>query len=401
MVLAEIPRFFNKFSFIPYKKTDQSCLEILFLESLDKVIYLGFVLLIAYVHSVQLDYQLHNIPNLYLATGQLIGTILLFTAYFLRKKSLKLAVWLLRLSMLSIVILEIETGFHEEGIPYHDPRNYLTIVALLGVWSFFYPGKPSRFVSVWTLILILYWIRIIAEEGEMPIQVVKDMSTVVPLYLFFFFINYWWFWTRYTSAYRGMLLDLKHRNFIRDIHDESGSILTDLNLYVNQLRIGDAITFDIKKNLSDLSSNSLQSLRNQIYRSEDEDLIRKNFWDGIRIILGRRYSIIGRRVKFSIDSKSKDILARSIPEERVTQLKSLFMEITSNDLRYGIGDSKWQIQVIEDYLVFIFLSSSKDQNKLHDGLGTKSIKSRVESLGGTIETINKNFSVKISLPIVN
>ncbi|WCL49098.1 hypothetical protein [Leptospira sp. GIMC2001] len=380
-------------------------------DSASRIVYPGVVFILAYLQSVFLEWGNQSSPNFTISLLQLILSIGLVCISFFYKKNLSVSIIGIHIVMIGIALLEIESGFHDPEFSFNDARNWLAIIALLGVWSFTYPGKVSRFVLIWTAILLYYLIRIIIEHDmTLPINTLKDMSTIFPLFVFFFFINNWWFGMGYLAAYRGILLEEKNLNFLRDIHDNVGSQLTDLSLYCKQLKEKDGISSDKIIKIQIYADKALANLRRQVHERDEEEILKKSFLDGIRIILLRRYSESGRNVRFQIDENSKSKLSAPFISEFVDDLKSVVNEISSNDLRYGSGSTIWRFASNQNSVDLVVFSKTME-NMLREvsGIGEKNIISRLNKYKASynkkttsdsnLDNPDYDFTIRISLPL--
>lgn len=406
--------FHRIFVFFRGNPLDPISLLAVYSEIISKLYFLGFAYCLAYIQSVYLEWNAPDETNCILSAIELaLSIILVFTSFFYRR-IFKFAPILVRLTFFLLVLVEIETGFHDPTIPYFDPRNWLTITALLATSSFFYPGLVWQYILEWSLVLLIYIFRVyFANQTVIPLETWREMSTIFPLFLVAFFLNHWWFRTRYIAAYRGMLLEEKRRTFFQDIHDSLGSELTDLVLLSQKLeKTPTEITTTQLQKLRQLSESALQSLRTQVQEEDQRDLFQESLLDGIKLLIKKRYKLVGRNIELEWDSIEEDTIIKIIEPEVAHHLIQIFKEVTTNDLRYGTGISKWKIDLNQIHILLQFSSESQTlsvkentssqvllSDKLGTGIGERGLHQRIKSLNGEITIQDSPYQIKIKLPI--
>lgn len=406
--------FHRIFVFFRGNPLDPISLLAVYSEIISKLYFLGFAYCLAYIQSVYLEWNAPDETNCILSAIELaLSIILVFTSFFYRR-IFKFAPILVRLTFFLLVLVEIETGFHDPTIPYFDPRNWLTITALLATSSFFYPGLVWQYILEWSLVLLIYIFRVyFANQTVIPLETWREMSTIFPLFLVAFFLNHWWFRTRYIAAYRGMLLEEKRRTFFQDIHDSLGSELTDLVLLSQKLeRTPTEITTTQLQKLKQLSESALQSLRTQVQEEDQRDLFQESLLDGMKLLIKKRYKLVGRNIELTWDSIEEDTIIKIIEPEVAHHLIQIFKEVTTNDLRYGTGISKWKIDLNKEHMLLQFSSESQTlsekektgsqvllSDKVGTGIGERGLQQRIKSLNGEITIQDSPYQIKIKLPI--
>ncbi|MGE8722836.1 histidine kinase [Leptospira terpstrae] len=406
--------FHRIFVFFRGNPLDPISLLAVYSEIISKLYFLGFAYCLAYIQSVYLEWNAPDETNCILSAIELaLSIILVFTSFFYRRV-FKFAPILVRLTFFLLVLVEIETGFHDPTIPYFDPRNWLTITALLATSSFFYPGLVWQYILEWSLVLLIYIFRVyLANQTVIPLETWREMSTIFPLFLVAFFLNHWWFRTRYIAAYRGMLLEEKRRTFFQDIHDSLGSELTDLVLLSQKLeKTPTEITTSQLRKLKQLSESALQSLRTQVQEEDQRDLFQESLLDGMRLLIKKRYKLVGRNIELEWDSIEEDTIIKIIEPEVAHHLIQIFKEVTTNDLRYGTGISKWKIDLNQEHMFLQFSSESQTlsekentssqvllSDKVGTGIGERGLHQRIKSLNGEITIHDSPYQINIKLPI--
>ncbi|TGL41504.1 sensor histidine kinase [Leptospira perdikensis] len=386
-------------------------------EIISKLYFLGFAYCLAYIQSVYLEWNAPDQTNCILSAIQLVLSIILVCTSFFYRRFFKLAPILVRLTLFLLVLVEIETGFHDPTIPYFDPRNWLTITALLGTSSFFYPGLVWQYILEWSFVLLIYIFRVyFTNHTVIPEETWREMSTIFPLFLVAFFLNHWWFRTRYIAAYRGMLLEEKRRTFFQDIHDSLGSQLTDLVLLTQKLeRTPKEITETHLQKLKQLSESALQSLRTQVQEEDQRELFQESLLDGLKLLVKKRYKLAGRNIELKWDTLDEEIIIKIRDPEVAHHILQIFKEVTTNDLRHGNGISTWHLERIQEHLEFRFftephqfsdkeisshpISQRKQDPSSGTGIGERGLYQRIKSLNGELTITESPYQINMKLPV--
>ncbi|MBE7410972.1 MAG: 7TM-DISM domain-containing protein [Leptospiraceae bacterium] len=185
-----------------------------------------------------------------------------------------------------------------------------------------------------------------------------------------------------------------------NFHDALGGSLTDLKIFTERIRKeipkkswSDAI-WKLDKKISDI----IQTFRSQLLFMEDMEFASSELFTGLHLALLRRYSDAGRELNFT--TSGIGLTENTLDKTNAwIQLFFLVMEICTNDLKYGIGESKWKIIRKENDL---FIHQENTIAKLKKEIFTpgKRTKERTELLGGNINAvITKNrLKLEIHLP---
>ncbi|TGM45639.1 sensor histidine kinase [Leptospira vanthielii] len=410
-----MPVFHRLFVFFRGNPLDPISLLAVYSEIISKLYFLGFAYCLAYIQSVYMEWNAPDPTNCILSGIELVLSILLVCTSFFYRRIFRIAPILVRLTFFLLVLVEMETGFHDPTIPYFDPRNWLTITALMATSSFFYPGLVWQYILEWSLVLLIYFGRVyLANESVIPEETWRETSTIFPLFLIAFFLNHWWFRTRYIAAYRGMLLEEKRRTFFQDIHDSLGSQLTDLVLLSQSMeKTPSGITEIQLKKLKQLSESALQSLRTQVQEEDQRDLFQESLLDGLKLLIKKRYKLVGRNIELEWNSIEEDTIIKIPDSEVAHHIIQIFKEITTNDLRHGTGTSSWLIERTNEHLLFQFISEiqkvleREEGSKLttfkedfvESGIGERGLQQRIKTLNGEITILESPYQIKMKLPI--
>ncbi|MCW7492418.1 histidine kinase [Leptospira sp. 2 VSF19] len=408
-----LQRLFRFFRGIPLEPIS---LLAVYSEIISKLYFLGFAYCLAYIQSVYLEWNALDQTNCLLSAVQLVLSIILVLTSFFYRRFFGVAPIIVRLTFFLLVLVEIETGFHDPTIPYFDPRNWLTITALLATSSFFYPGLVWQYILEWSIVLFLYVLRVyFTNHTVIPIETWREMSTIFPLFLVAFYLNHWWFRTRYIAAYRGMLLEEKRRTFFQDIHDSLGSQLTDLVLLAQKMeKFPDEITGNQIQKIKQLSESALQSLRTQVQEENQRELFQESLLDGLKLSMKKRYKLAGRGINLEWMSLGEDPIIKIKDPEMAHHILQIFKEITTNDLRHGEGISTWKLEKTPEHIEFQFFAGfgqsqtnrnsnqepRSNQNYLPEfGIGEQGLYQRIKSLNGFIKITDSPYHIDIKLPM--
>ena len=231
------------------------------------------------------------------------------------------------------------------------------------------------------------------------------MTTIIPLFFVCFFLNHWWFRTRYIAAYRGVLLNERKKSFFQDVHDSLGSHLTEILLLTRKLETNAPIeSLEDFKKLKNTSEEAMGLLRSQLHEEDQKEILRTSFLDGIRLLLKKRYKFAGRNIKFQWDEKWNEINIRLTDKEIVKNLYFIFSEITTNDLKYGKGTSVWKLSIEPKSFWFHFSTTGNDDLDAEiifpdgDDLHENNLISKVESIGGTLSISKNPYTIQMIVP---
>jgi len=89
-------------------------------------------------------------------------------------------------------------------------------------------------------------------------------------------------------------------------------------------------------------------LQERILVLEDIAALSENFGMGIHLVLLRRYNRVGRPLKFNLKMDDE----KSFIGDEYAQLRNglfaVMSEIATNDLKYGRGESQWNLKLAVD-----------------------------------------------------
>jgi|GEM_PF-4840193 len=170
-----------------------------------------------------------------------------------------------------------------------------------------------------------------------------------------------------------------------DFHDNFGARLLDLKLMIkksqNPLNNAEQLVNQVEK--------IAKGLRNKIIQYEDEELMQKDFYMGLRSSLFHRYELHLRRIIVKLEIEETELPKPN--EAQMLNLKAIFSEIASNDLKYGISDSistfQFDYLIKQDYFQVVFTAKTNyaKRTDLRNGKGKSTLLKRVIELGGKLQ----------------
>ncbi|HMY65882.1 MAG TPA: 7TM diverse intracellular signaling domain-containing protein [Leptospiraceae bacterium] len=183
-----------------------------------------------------------------------------------------------------------------------------------------------------------------------------------------------------------------------NFHDALGGSLTDLKIFTERIRK------EIPKNswpsaiekLDGKISNIIRTFRTQLLFMEDMELASSELFTGLHMALLRRYSDAGRELNFiTVGTEQPE----NAPEQPNTWLHLFFlvMEICTNDLKYGIGESKWKIIRKENDLIIHQKNKTAKKKKETVYSAGRRVSERTELLGGTIKSFTKENQTELEI----
>jgi len=147
-------------------------------------------------------------------------------------------------------------------------------------------------------------------------------------------------------------------------------------------------------------------LRERISIAEDYEMLPKEYFLGLQLMLLRRYSNAKRELEFRVDEKLKEVLQnQEFTKIRMT-LFAVIQEVVNNDLKYGNGKSNWSIGFSEKSKNSLSLNIETNTNytgyRFSSGHGEINIKNRIKSFHGilSININNNNFNLIITMKLL-
>ncbi|EQA43373.1 GHKL domain protein [Leptospira broomii serovar Hurstbridge str. 5399] len=185
-----------------------------------------------------------------------------------------------------------------------------------------------------------------------------------------------------------------------DLHDHLGGKLIDLKFLSEELLNSEVPDPALIRKINGNVNQSIQMLRDQMLKIEDLGLVSENFFSGINLILLRRYSDAGRDLDFQCDEGLIKNFVIKPNENSLMELYGIVNEIANNDLKYGIGISRWNFESKNREIVMDMRSESLYHLKEHGtGRGTENLIQRSAKLEGRMKMILSDSGYQITLQI--
>ncbi len=192
----------------------------------------------------------------------------------------------------------------------------------------------------------------------------------------------------------------ERENLFFDIHDHIKGDVSELGLLIEKIK-GYQIPLDVSNQASLLLKRVATSVKNRMLMLEDKQLLEEDFSNGLQMSLLRRYTALNRRFTFELEESAANTLSQTSTEFK-TNFYSIATEISTNDLKYGHGDSFWRIEVLDSKEIKLEMrANSKFTTSLDTGKGHIGISRKVEILHGRVEEEIKDglYKIKIWLPV--
>lgn len=193
----------------------------------------------------------------------------------------------------------------------------------------------------------------------------------------------------------GEALAKQRKELELNLHDALGGSLTDMKIFAERIKkdIPRRSWPDAIDKLDQKISDMIQNFRKQLLFMEDMELASAELFTGLHMALLRRYSDAGRELIF-VSSGAGEPGANSSEKNAWFHLLFLAMEICTNDLKYGIGESRWEI-VRKGNDLFIH-----QENRIAGetkGIAGKRVVERTEIMGGVIRSVTKEDRLELTI----
>ena len=216
--------------------------------------------------------------------------------------------------------------------------------------------------------------------------------------------------------HKNSLIELeKHKereSVFSDLHDYLGGSLTDMTIMVKRIKN----MFQMEKKEVGLPEDQIEQLDTIVKQAvinykqcfakiEELNHLQGEFIEGLKLILYGRYSNFDREIIFQ-GEKFIDLIFQDQRNNSLKQvLYAVIMEIVTNDLKYGMGLSRWKLGLSETNEFLLDFSASTDLSKMRPqaGRGTGNIQRRVKNAGGVVQVTADaglyHLDMRIPLPI--
>jgi signal transduction histidine kinase len=195
--------------------------------------------------------------------------------------------------------------------------------------------------------------------------------------------------------------DIERQAIARELHDNVGSILTSVNIYLDTIR-GEQDTSKVIQKLDrtrEIAKQATDEVRKLSHRLDSVSL--KHF--GLETAVMDLVQIVedNNTLKFNVSLALNDELDYEVS----FNLYRIIQELVNNTLKYAQASKiNLEIHTINDeYISFIFEDNGKgfDMSEGTKGMGLLNIQSRVEKMGGklTTDSTHRGSSFIIEIPL--
>ncbi len=186
-----------------------------------------------------------------------------------------------------------------------------------------------------------------------------------------------------------------------NLHDSLGGALTDLQIYTEQQMAGSAAAQSLP-GLHARIADTVKMFRSQLLLMEDLEMTVQELLPGIQMTLLRRYADAGREFDFDVAPNVQELMLQSnlFPVDRASDVFFLVLELCTNDLKYGRGESFWRIHHGGDSLVIA--QRNGFTNPAAEGTVVPArATERARKLSGTVhaEIADGEYSVEVRIPL--
>ncbi|MCE9598587.1 MAG: hypothetical protein K8S54_11515 [Spirochaetia bacterium] len=291
------------------------------------------------------------------------------------------------------ILAEIETGFHDPDFVFTHSQAWIPITLCILFLVFVFPGTSLEFCGFVAFLVLAHMARGFSERHDLfqsregLLFVFQFVSTCVICCaihgLVFRFRTQRRNRDREVRNYRLQLARIKVAEevrsvIVRDIHDLLGSRLTDMVLLTSRIRR--QVEPGLLDQLEMTSREISQAFRAGIMAEKDRLLLRRDFANGVRAVLYRRYEMAGKQIRVTTsDEEALELISTTMRDE----LLAILLELTTNDLKYGQSSAYLSLRGKNGKRghSIVFLSSTVHPEST--GLGSDSIQRRTRKLSGT------------------
>ncbi len=319
----------------------------------------------------------------------------------------------------SFYLCEVEVELYSFDDPYYELSTWLMIPLLMLYHAFYFKNIPQKYVLFWFVLLAYYYIRasLSSVANFTSPELLGVIMYFIPSFIISSLFNYLWTENRYTNQLylrnlegeiakrieieKELAIQSAKENMVDDLHDHLGSAILDMKWKILEL-------------LNELPQNSegREKIQHSLYQIEDAlrlninslidiKYIREDFFEGIRVILFRRYEIFKRQTQMNFDHLESSQYISLRDPNFLQELYQICMSICSIDLKYGKGISIWNCLCNDELRLEFETQIQKNNGEIISKLNH--IKNFVELIKGTYNyTIgNQTLACNIHIPLNN
>lgn len=191
--------------------------------------------------------------------------------------------------------------------------------------------------------------------------------------------------------------------FYRDLHDHLGSHLFDLKTSLEKLEPGLTVDAEIIGELEANMHRATALVRERLDWLQDEARLESDYLSGLQFLLLSRYENAGRRLTYDFSDECNAYLSRADQDRLRKILLAVFLEIATNDLKYGEEMTAWSFELTDEKLRVVVRARSRYVPVRHrTGRGTANIVRRLAQLNGQVlqELKNGDYRIELRVPFV-
>ncbi|MBL8019895.1 MAG: 7TM-DISM domain-containing protein [Leptospirales bacterium] len=201
-----------------------------------------------------------------------------------------------------------------------------------------------------------------------------------------------------------MALSKQREDLQIHLHDSLGGALTDLQIHAERKLASAPV--EMRNTMLEIQERVIQTVkmfRSQLLFMEDLAMAAEEVLPGIQMTLLRRYADAGREIDFDCTPAGIKLLNsaehRSFPVKRRLDLFFLIIELCTNDLKHGRGESFWRISAEAKQLRLV-QKNGMIKSPATPTQHPKRAADRVQKLGGKMQVTieNDEYGIQIWIP---
>ncbi|HNJ33565.1 MAG TPA: 7TM diverse intracellular signaling domain-containing protein, partial [Leptospiraceae bacterium] len=189
------------------------------------------------------------------------------------------------------------------------------------------------------------------------------------------------------------------------LHDSLGGALTDLQIHAErEMLSASGPSHDVLAGIYNRIVDAVKMFRSQLLFMEDLSMTANDLLPGVQMTLLRRYADASREIDFDFTDEAATCLSSqteiSFPLKRRLDLFFLIVELCTNDLKHGKGESLWRISTHEGKLCIVQKNGKRTPEEI-SAESPASATDRVHRLRGTIKALSgvDEYSIRIEIPL--
>ena len=398
--------------FIPWEK---DLLEEVYKKYNTGLLILAYMAIIGQTYFSIIDLQSQNTYSGSLRLSNIFVCILYI--FFFNKINTKSSIDWHLLVITNFYLVEVEVEIFSDGDLYYEPSTWLMIPILMMYHAFYFKNIPQKFILYWFIMLIYYYIRVALSpvSSFFSVELMSVLGYFIPSFIVACMFNYLWMQKRYTNQLylrnlenetskrieieKELAVQIAKEAMIDDIHDLLGSAVLDMKWKINFVMQENNFPTNLSQKIQIYIYLIEDALRLNINSIADQKTLIEDFFEGLRVILFRRYEILQRNIMFDSSSLNSNVFLELQNSIKVQKLVSICMDICTNDLKNGEGISNW-IWNYDGKLNLSFNMITHNKNEDFKSL-FESLENRIFELNGVYSSFieKEKFHLKIQLPL--